>query len=102
MKTFVFPIALYGLETLAVGKADGKMMSSFEMWCWRTLLGITWKDHITNEYVRSVVADQLPLVSRIDKHKLQYFGHICRRSVDNLKKKSRNLSRNSEEEKTKA
>ncbi len=86
MRALVFPVALYGCETWAVGKADRKMISSFEMWCWRKLLGITWKDHITNEYVKSVVGDQPPLVSRIDKHKLQYFGHICRRSGDNLEK----------------
>ncbi len=88
MKALVLPLALYGCETKAVGKADRKMISSFEMWCWRKLLGITWKDHITNEYIKSVIGYQPPLASRIDKHKLQYFGHIIlyRRSGDNLEK----------------
>ena len=86
MKALVFPVALYGCETWAVGKADRKLISSFEMWCWRKLLGITWKDRITNEHVRSIIGDQPSLVSRIDKHKLQYFGHISRRSGDNLEK----------------
>jgi len=88
MKALVFPVALYGCETWAVGKADRRMISAFEMWCWRKLLGITWKDRITNEYVKSIIGDQPALTTRIDKYKLQYFGHICRRSGDNLEKKS--------------
>ncbi len=63
-----FFLLLFMAAKWAVGKADRKMISPFEIWCWRKLLGITWKDHITNEYIKSVVGDQPPLVSRIDKH----------------------------------
>jgi hypothetical protein len=86
MKALVFPVALYGCETWAVGKADRRAISAFEMWCWRKLLGISWRDHITNEHVKSVIGDQQQLTTRIDQFKLQYFGHVCRRSGDNLEK----------------
>ena len=37
MKALVFLIALYKCETLAVGKADRKAISTIEMWWWRGL-----------------------------------------------------------------
>ena len=40
-KALVFPTALYGCESQAVGKADSRAVSAFEMWCWRKLLGIS-------------------------------------------------------------
>ena len=41
IKALVFPNALYGCESQAVGKADRRPISAFEMWCWRKLLGIS-------------------------------------------------------------
>ena len=41
IKALVISTALYGCETQAVGKADRRAISAFEMWCWRKLLGIS-------------------------------------------------------------
>ena len=54
IKVLVFPIVIYGCETWAVGKAGRRAISAFEMWCRRKLLGISKRDHITNEHIQSL------------------------------------------------
>ena len=87
MNALVFPIATYGSETWAVGKADRNRINAFEMWCWRRMLRISWQEHKTNVFVRNLIGEYRPtLSSKINKNKLQYFGHISRRDGDNLEK----------------
>ncbi|XP_072028455.1 uncharacterized protein [Amphiura filiformis] len=38
-------LAINGSETWAVGRADRSRIQAFEMWCWRKMLRISWKDH---------------------------------------------------------
>ena len=56
------------------------------MWCWRKMLRISWKEHKTNEFVRCQVGEYTPLYHKIVCNKLQYFGHILRREGDCLEK----------------
>ena len=57
------------------------------MWCWRRMLRISWQEHKTNVFVRNLIGEDRPtLSSKINKNKLQYFGHISRREGDNLEK----------------
>ena len=42
VQTLVFPIILYGAETWTINKADRKTIDTFELWCWRKLLGVTY------------------------------------------------------------
>ena len=86
MNALVFPIATYGSETWALGAADRKKINAFEMWCWRRMLRISWKEHKSNEFVNSQIGSRITLCQKIDKIKLQYFGHIARREGDNLEK----------------
>ena len=68
------------------GKADRSKVQAFEMWCWRKMLRISWKEHKTNEFVRCQVGGYTPLYQKIVHNKLQYFGHISRREGDCLEK----------------
>ena len=86
MNALVFPIATYGSETWAVGKADRSKVQAFEMWCWRKMLRMSWKEHKINEFVRCQVGEYTPLCHKIVRNKLQYFGHISRREGDCLEK----------------
>ena len=86
MNALVFPIATYGSETWALGAADRKKINAFEMWCWRRMLRISWREHKTNEFVNNQIGSRITLCQKIDKIKLQYFGHIARREGDNLEK----------------
>jgi len=38
----------YGVEGWTLNKSDRNRIESFEMWCWRKMLGISWKEHRSN------------------------------------------------------
>ena len=86
LRTLIFPIATYGSETWVMKEADRTRINSFEMWCYRRILKISWKDRKTNEWVQQQVkvknSDRLLLT--IERWQLRYFGHIIR--ADGLEK----------------
>ncbi len=50
------------------------------------MLRISWKEHKSNDFVNNQIGSRVTLCQKIDKIKLQYFGHIARREGDNLEK----------------
>ena len=76
-----FSIATYGSESWAMTpKNDRKRVDAFEMWCYRRLLHVSWKDKKTNVWVLDKIGTDLIIRRGIMERKLKYFGHIVRRS----------------------
>ena len=42
VKAMVFPMVVYGCESLTVKKAENRRIVAFELWCWRRLLRVPW------------------------------------------------------------
>ena len=40
----VFPVVMYGCESWTIKKAEHWRIDAFELWCWRRLLTLIWKD----------------------------------------------------------
>ena len=78
VKTMVFPKVLYGAESWTVKKRMTKKLDSFELWCWRRVLKVSWKDRKTNEWIVENVKSEMTLESRGVKSQLTYFGHTIR------------------------
>ena len=78
MDTTVFPTATYGCEARTINKTDGKLITAFEMKCYRKILRIPWTDRVTNEKVLEKVMNSTTLLHEIRKLKVGYFGHIKR------------------------
>ena len=78
MSVLVFPIVTYGSESWTIRKAERKRLDSFELWCWRRLLNISWTQRKTNRWVLETMQPKEPLEAIIVGGKLRYFGHICR------------------------
>ena len=38
VKAMVFPVVMYGCESLTVKKTECQRIDAFELWCWRKLL----------------------------------------------------------------
>ena len=51
LKSTVFSTATYGCEAWTINKTDGKVITAFEMKCYRKILRIPWTDRVTNEKV---------------------------------------------------
>ena len=60
-------------------------IDAFELWCWRRLLKVPWIPRRSNQSVLKEINPEYSLEGLMLKLKLQYFGHLIRRS-DSLEK----------------
>ena len=82
----VKPAMLYGLETVAITKKQVDEMEVAEMKMLRFATGMTRKDKIRNEHIRSTVkAERLGMKMREDR--LRWYGHVMRRDQEYVGKK---------------
>ena len=76
---------MYRYESWTIKKAEPWRIDTFELWCWRRLLRVPW---IARRSIQSVLKDISPeysLEGLMLKLKLQYFGHLVKRT-DSLEK----------------
>ena len=66
-------------------KAEHQRNDSFELWCWRRLLRADWTARRSNQSILKEINPDYSLEGLILKLKLQYFGHLMRRT-DSLEK----------------
>ena len=85
VKAMVFPVFMYECESWTVKKAESPKTDTFELWCWRRLLRISWTARRSNQSVLKEINPECSLEELMLKLKLQYFGHLMRRA-DSLKK----------------
>ena len=80
VKAMVFPVVMYGCESWTVGKAECRRIDAFELWCWRRLLRVPWTARRSNQSILKEISPEYSLEGLILKLKLQYFGHLMRRT----------------------
>ena len=78
LRSTAFAIASYGSESWTMKLADKKRIDSFEMWCYRRILRISWTERKTNTWVLEKLRAKKSLRADIITRKLSYFGHITR------------------------
>ena len=79
VKATVFPVVMYGCESWTTKKAEHQRIDAFEQWCWRRLL------RGSNQSILKEISPGCSLEGLMLKLKLQYFGHLMRRT-DSLEK----------------
>ena len=62
-----------------------RRIDAFELWCWRRLLRVPWTARRSNESIRKEISPEYSLEGLMLKLKLQYSGHLMRRT-DSLEK----------------
>ena len=85
VKAMVFPVVMYGCESWTIKKAEHPRIDAFELWCWRTLLRVPWTSRLSNQSILKETGPEYSLEGLMLKLKLQYFGHLMRRT-DSLEK----------------
>ena len=84
MRSLVISIFLYACESWTLTAELEKRTQAFEMRCYRRLLNISYKDHVTNEEVRrkiqAAIGEYDELLTLVKKRKLRWFGHVSRSS----------------------
>ena len=76
---------MYGCESWTIKKAECQRIDTFELWCWRRLLRIHWTTRRSNQSILEEISPEYSLEVLMLKLKLQYFGHLMRRT-DSLEK----------------
>ena len=76
IKAIVFPVVMYGCESLTVKKAEGGRIDAFELWCWRRLLRVPWTARRSNQSILKEISPGCSLEGLMLKLKLQYFSHL--------------------------
>ena len=84
-QAMVFLVVMYGCESWTIKKAECQRIDAFELWCWRSLLRVPWTARRSNQTILKEISPECSLEGLMLKLKLQYFGHLMRRT-DSLEK----------------
>ena len=85
VKAMVFPVVMYGCESKTIKKAEHWRIDAFELWCWKRPLRVPWSASRSNQSILKEISPGCSLEGLMLKLKLQYFGHLMRRT-DSLEK----------------
>ena len=85
VKAMVFLVVMCGCESWTIKKDEHQRTDDFELWCWRRPLRIPWTARRSNQSILKEISPEYSLEELMLKLKLQYFGHLMRRT-DSLEK----------------
>src|SRR6184192_1318528 len=84
LNCYVFSVLDYGCETWTWNSPMRLKVNAFEMWCYRMILGISWRDKVSNKKVmirvQTELQTELHFTKDMIKRKLEYAGHVLRGS----------------------
>ena len=86
LKAYVWSVLLYGCESWTICPKMEKRINSAEIWFVRKMLGVIWKDRVSNEeiWTRSGCTKGL-LMETIMERQMTFLGHIYRqRGIEHL------------------
>ena len=79
-QSYVFPVVMYGCESWTMKKAECRSIDAFELCCWRILLRVPWIARRSNQSILKGISPEYTLEGQMLKLKLQYFGHLMRKT----------------------
>ena len=85
VKAMVSPVVMYGWESWTIKKSECQRIDAFELLCRRRLLRIPLIARRSNQSILREISPEYSLEGLMLKLKLQYFGHLMRRT-DSLEK----------------
>ena len=81
----IFPVVMYGCESWTIQKAKRRRLDAFELWCLIRRLRVPWTARRSNQSILKEISPDYSLEGLMRKLKVQYFGHLMRRT-DSLEK----------------
>ena len=80
VKALVFPVFMYRCESLTIRTVECQRIDAFELCGWRRLLRVPWTARRSSQSILKEISPEYSLEGLMLKLKLQYFGHLMRRS----------------------
>ena len=82
-KLWFFPVVMYGCKSWSIKKAECQRIDAFELWCWRSLLRVSWIARRSNQSILKEINSVYSLEGVMLK--LRNFGYLMWRA-DSLEK----------------
>ena len=79
VKTMVFPVVMYGGKSWTIKKAERWRIDAFGLWCGEDLK-IPWTARRSKQLMLKEISPEYSLEGLMLKLKLQYFGHMMKRT----------------------
>ena len=84
MGSVIVSICLYACETWTLTAELQRRLQTMEMMCYRKILTISFKDHVTNKEVHNRIKQAIEpyedLLTTVHRQKLKWYGHVSRTS----------------------
>ena len=84
MRSLVTSIFLYAFESWTLTAVLQRRIQAMEMRCYRKILRISYKYHVTNKEIRAKIQQAIgphkDLLTIVKRRKLQWYGHVSRSS----------------------
>ena len=74
VNAMIFPVVMYGCESLTINEAEHQRIYAFELWCWRRLWRVLQTARRSNQSILKEINPEYSLERLMLK--LQYFGHL--------------------------
>ena len=87
-RALIIPIATYAAETWALKVVDMQKLHVWEMRCLRSILGVNILNKIKNDKIRKELGMEESINDIIQKRRLKWFGHVCRRDAESMVQKA--------------
>ena len=78
MRVLVWTTVMYGAEGWTLRQEEKKKIQAAELWFYRILLNVTWRQRRTNESILEELKVKRELFGNIVRRKLSFFGHQIR------------------------
>ncbi|KAJ0183311.1 hypothetical protein K1T71_001287 [Dendrolimus kikuchii] len=78
IKIYIWSMALYGCEAWTMKQRDRDRLEACEMWCWRCMKRISWKEKKTNEEVPDMLKEKRIILKTLEERRGKMFGHLFR------------------------
>ena len=85
VKTLVWSVVMYGSEMWTLQKEDIKRLEALEMWIWRRMEKISWREHRTNAEVLQQAGEKRTMIETIRNRQRKWMGNILRSDNSMLK-----------------
>ena len=80
VKDMIFPVVIYGFESLTIKRAVPQSIDVFKLWCWRRLFRVPWTARRSNQPILKEISPEYSLEGLMLKLKVQYFGHLMQKA----------------------
>ena len=71
---------VWKFESCTIKKAERRRIDALQLWCWRRLLRVPWTARRSNQSILKEISPEYSLEGLMLKLKLQYFGHLMRKT----------------------